>query len=106
MNTYIYKSLEKMAIATTGLALLTLLGASPAASQDVGGLELLERLGRYEGKLRTHFAAVPTAADLDARARKTLEETALTCPVHRSLRADVAIPVPFHRTADAGRTAG
>jgi putative redox protein len=40
----------------------------------------------------------------DARARKTLEETALTCPVHRSLGADVEIPVEFHWTAaDAGR---
>jgi putative redox protein len=46
--------------------------------------------------------------DLDARARKTLEETALTCPVQRSLRADVEIPVAFHWTADdagAKRTA-
>jgi hypothetical protein len=34
-------------------------------------------------------------SDLDERARKTLEATALTCPVHRSLHPDVAVPVRF-----------
>jgi putative redox protein len=40
---------------------------------------------------------LPTA--LDERARTTLERTALTCPVHRSLRSDVEIPVTFHWAA-------
>lgn len=33
--------------------------------------------------------------ELDERARTTLERTALTCPVHRSLHPDVSIPVRF-----------
>jgi putative redox protein len=32
---------------------------------------------------------------LDERARTTLERTALTCPVHKSLHPDVSIPVRF-----------
>jgi putative redox protein len=35
-------------------------------------------------------------AALDAKARTILERTAFTCPVHRSLRSDVEIPVTFH----------
>ena len=34
-------------------------------------------------------------AALDAKSRKTLEEAALACPVHRSLHPDVDIPVRF-----------
>jgi putative redox protein len=36
---------------------------------------------------------------LDERARGTLEKTALTCPVHRSLAGSVAMPIQF-RWAD------
>lgn len=33
---------------------------------------------------------------LDERARATLEKTARTCPVHKSLAANVSIPMRFH----------
>jgi putative redox protein len=46
------------------------------------------RIGRLDVVIR-----VP--AQLDERARAVLEKTALTCPVHRSLREDVEIPVRF-----------
>lgn len=39
--------------------------------------------------------------ELDERARTTLERTALTCPVHRSLHPDVSIPVRFEWGAPA-----
>ena len=35
---------------------------------------------------------------LDARARETLEKTAHTCPVHKSLGADVELPMRFEYT--------
>lgn len=37
-------------------------------------------------------------AALDARARETLERTAHTCPVHKSLGADVELPMRFEYT--------
>lgn len=39
--------------------------------------------------------------DFDERARTTLERTALTCPVHRTLDASVAMPIRFHWRAGA-----
>ena len=46
------------------------------------------RIGRLEVSIR-----VP--AELDAKARETLEKTAHTCPVHKSLASNVEIPVAF-----------
>jgi hypothetical protein len=69
MNTTANTSFKKVVLAASGLVLLSALAARPAASQEVGGLELLERIGSHTGELRTHFAAVPTAAELDARAK-------------------------------------
>lgn len=48
----------------------------------------VRRVGRLTVKIR-----VPRA--LDARARETLERTAVTCPVHKSLHPSVEIPVSF-----------
>jgi putative redox protein len=39
--------------------------------------------------------AIRVPGGLDARARETLEETAQTCPVHKSLAGSVEIPVTF-----------
>lgn len=39
--------------------------------------------------------------ELDERARTTLEQAALTCPVHRSLHPDVAIPLRILWGAEA-----
>ena len=47
---------------------------------------------RRVGRLTVRFD-LPAA--LSADERKILENAALTCPVHRSLRADVDIPVEF-----------
>jgi putative redox protein len=46
------------------------------------------RIGRLEVLVR-----IPGVRD--ERARRTLEATALTCPVHRSLREEVEIPLRF-----------
>jgi putative redox protein len=39
--------------------------------------------------------------EFDERARATLEQTALNCPVNRSLHPDVSIPVRFEWSASA-----
>jgi len=70
MNTTTFSAFKKVASAACGLALISVLAPRPAASQDkVEGLELLERVGTYQGELHTHFAAVPTAAELGQRAK-------------------------------------
>lgn len=46
------------------------------------------RIGRLAVVLR-----IPT--ELDERARQTLENAALTCPVHKSLRPEVEMPIEF-----------
>jgi putative redox protein len=56
------------------------------------------RIGRLAVTIR-----VPGA--LDERAKKTLERTALTCPVHRSLSPAVEIPVEFQWAAASPRGA-
>ena len=48
----------------------------------------VRRIGRLEVVLRM-------PAELDERARQTLERTAHTCPVHKSLAPEVEIPVRF-----------
>jgi putative redox protein len=48
----------------------------------------VRRIGRLEVSIR-----VP--GELDAKARETLEKTAHTCPVHKSLAESVEIPVAF-----------
>jgi uncharacterized OsmC-like protein len=65
---------------------------------DLAGLEVrvekhmvsepTRRIGRLDVEIR--FARA-----LDEKARATLERTALTCPVHRSLAEGVEIPVGF-----------
>ena len=52
------------------------------------------RIGRLELVVR-----VP--AGLDERARKTLERTAHTCPVHHSLLPEVELPMRFEWTVGA-----
>ncbi len=42
-------------------------------------------------------------ADLDEKARATLERTALACPVHKSLLGEVAKPMRFEYTLGAVR---
>lgn len=47
---------------------------------------------RRIGKL---VVSITMRGDFDARARETLERTAHTCPVHKSLAANVEIPITF-----------
>ena len=54
----------------------------------------LRRIGELEVVIR-----IP--GEHDERARKTLETTALTCPVHKSLHPDVALPVRIEWTGAA-----
>jgi len=46
------------------------------------------RIGRLE-------VSIQVPAELDAKARETLEKTAQTCPVHKSLGPNVEIPIAF-----------
>jgi putative redox protein len=48
----------------------------------------VRRIGKLEVSIRMH-------GEFDARARETLERTAHTCPVHKSLAPNVEIPVTF-----------
>lgn len=48
---------------------------------------------RQIGKLEVQFHL---PAGLNLEQRKKLEEAALSCPVHRSLRPEVEVPVSFH----------
>ncbi len=59
--------------------------------------EPVRRIGKLEVWLQM-------AGEHDARARETLERTALTCPVHQSLRESVQIPVHFEWGAPAARS--
>jgi putative redox protein len=54
----------------------------------------VRRIGRLE-----LVVVMPQA--LDERARETLERTAHTCPVHRSLGTDVELPMRFEYTLPA-----
>ena len=51
------------------------------------------------------LAVVLRLPELDERARTTLERTALTCPVHRSLAPEVSIPVTFEWGSAGGSAA-
>ena len=53
---------------------------------------------RRIGKL---IVTVRMRGELDARARETLERTAHTCPVHKSLAPNVEIPITFEWPAPA-----
>ncbi len=59
--------------------------------------EPVRRIGKLEVWLQM-------AGEHDGRARETLERTALTCPVHQSLRESVQIPVHFEWGAPAARS--
>lgn len=67
------------------------LAGSTARVEKVMVATPVRRIGRLE-------LVVTMPAALDARARETLERTALTCPVHRSLGADVDLPMRFEYT--------
>src|SRR5258706_14711837 len=58
--------------------------------------EPVRRIGKLEVWLQM-------AGEHGERARETLERTALTCPVHQSLRESVEIPVHFEWGAPAAR---
>ncbi len=57
----------------------------------------VRRIGKLEVSIRMH-------GEFDARARETLERTAHTCPVHKSLAPNVEIPVTFEWPAQSART--
>lgn len=55
---------KKLAFAISGLALASFANLSNA---EVGGMELLERIGQYKGELHTFYAARPSAEQLAQR---------------------------------------
>jgi putative redox protein len=56
----------------------------------------VRRIGRLVVAIRMH-------GELDQRARETLERTAHTCPVHKSLAEGVEIPMTFEWDAQSAR---
>lgn len=67
------------------------LKGSRARVEKVMVSEPVRRIGRLD-------LVVVLPAALDERARTTLERTALTCPVHRSLGEGVELPMRFEYT--------
>jgi putative redox protein len=67
------------------------LAGSTARVEKVMVATPVRRIGRLE-------LVVSMPAALDTRARETLERTAHTCPVHKSLGADVELPMRFEYT--------
>ena len=67
------------------------LKGSHARVEKVMVSEPVRRIGRLD-------LVVVMPAALDERARTTLERTALTCPVHRSLGEGVELPMRFEYT--------
>ena len=57
------------------------------------------RIGKLDVRVRM-------PAGLDARARETLEKTAHTCPVHKSLAPNVEIPMTFEWDAEPAPARG
>ena len=55
---------------------------------------------RRIGKL---VVSIRMKGEFDARARETLERTAHTCPVHKSLASNVEIPMTFEWSAQSAR---
>jgi putative redox protein len=55
---------------------------------------------RRIGKL---VVSIRMQGEFDARARETLERTAHTCPVHKSLASNVEIPMTFEWNAQSAR---
>lgn len=88
-----------------GTCMLTIIGLrAQQKGWDVSGMtarvvkSMVADPRRRIGKLEVEIV-VP--AELDAEARAGVEEAALTCPVHASLRPDVEIPVRFRFGAEA-----
>lgn len=83
-----------------GTCMLTIMGMAAKTHQiDLSGAtirvqkEMVTQPARRIGKLAVDIT-VPRPTTPQAQRR--LRDAALTCPVHRSLHPDVAIPVQFH----------
>jgi uncharacterized OsmC-like protein len=57
----------------------------------------VRRIGKLDVKIKM-------PAGLDERARETLDRTARTCPVHKSLSPSVEIPLVFEWGAEAAQS--
>ena len=83
-----------------GACMLTIMGiAAERHGWDLSGSEVKVVKGMVAEPVRRIgelTVEIHVPAELDERARTTLERAALTCPVHRSLHPDVQIPVRFH----------
>lgn len=88
-----------------GTCMLTIMGKrAEQAGWDVSGMsarvvkEMVADPQRRIGKLSVE---IDVPGELDAEACAALEKAALTCPVHKSLRPEVEIPVRFRFGAEA-----
>jgi putative redox protein len=73
------------------------LDGATATVEKVMVADPVRRIGKLDVKIQM-------PAGLDARARETLDKTARTCPVHKSLAPAVEIPIVFEWGADAAQS--
>ncbi len=81
-----------------GTCMLTLMGiAAERHAWDLAGatVRVAKRMASDPRRVGELEVVIAVPAELDQRARTSLERAALTCPVHKSLHPDVAIPVRF-----------
>ena len=89
-----------------GTCMLTIMGlVAKRHGWDLRGAAVSVEKGMVNEPVRrigSLAVVIRVPGDYDAKARKLLENAALTCPVHRSLHPDVQIPVSFEWDAVAG----
>lgn len=88
-----------------GTCMLTVMGiVARRHAWDLSGATVEVEKGMLATPVRrigSLAVVIRVPGELDERARTTLEQAALTCPVHRSLHPDVAIPLRILWGAEA-----
>lgn len=89
-----------------GTCMLTLMGiAAQERGWELRGASVSVDKSMVNSPVRRIGAlavVIRVPGEFDERARKLLEQAALTCPVHHSLHPDVALPVSFEWGVPAG----
>lgn len=88
-----------------GTCMLTIMGiVARRHGWDLAGARVQVEKGMIadpERRIGRLAVTIRVPAELDPAARQALERAAFTCPVHKSLGANVEIPVQFHWGAAA-----
>lgn len=86
-----------------GACMLTILGIVARRHQwDLSGATVeveKEMVNDPVRRIGSLSVVLRLPGEFDERAKRTLEQAALTCPVHRSLHPDLKIPVRFEWTS-------